>query len=152
MNITPEMVQQYGLAFVSIVGALTTAVLIPVAVQVLPIVLTSVAPMVRGKIKNAKDRVAFDAVSRAGVRASSVAADVYGRALERARDPSSVGGAFVLQEEKDKALVEASNAAWEDLQRQGLLSQVVEAYGGEKAVRQAVNAIVKNALFGKPQG
>jgi hypothetical protein len=149
---TPENVQQYGLAFVTIAGALTTAVVIPVAVQLLPVVLTQLAPLLRDRIKGARDKVAFDAVSRAGVRASSVAAEVYVALIAKASDPSSEDGVNVTQNERDAAWSACLRAAWEDIDRQGLRESVTKAYGGTGKVEQAVVAIIRNALFGKPQG
>lgn len=152
MTLTPDEFQQWAIAVIAAIGALTTTVLVPAAVRLAPILVTSLAPMLRAKIKGARDQAAFDAVTRAGIRASSVAAEAYASALNKAAAPDSESGTVVTDAEREAALKLAWDVAADDLKRQGVVDDVLEVYGTEDDVRSAIRSIVRNGMFGRPQG
>lgn len=149
---TPELIQAYGLAIMAVLGAGCTLVLIPVAARLLPIVITSLAPMVRDGIKGKKDQQAFDAVSRAAARATSVAAGVYEDALVLAAAPGSDGGTEITPKESGEAWASYVATAWKNVDRQEMTAQVESAYGSRAAAEAAFIAIARKALTGQVQG
>lgn len=119
---------------------------------VLPVAIPLVFPLVRmvaGRWKGENAVGAVDALERAIKPALSVAVVELERSLEAARLPTSSGGVSITTEEYKKVLGIAADAAWKSLDGQGLLADVVKAYGGEAAVKASLIKMLERDLAGK---
>lgn len=149
---TLQNVQQIASVVLTVIATAFATIIVPAAVKLTPIILTNLAPLVSGMFRNHADQMAFNAVSRAGIRAASVAADTYAKLMADAARPESPSGTVVDDSERAAAIKDALDNAWAEFKRSGITDEVIAAYGGQDAVRAAITAIVRNALFGTPHG
>lgn len=99
-------------------------------------------PLVTSRIRNEKLRLAVEAVSHAGLQAATAAGEAMRLALEEATAPESPGGVTVVKEEQDRAVTIGVAAGMQMLARAKVLQKVVDAYGGEDAVKSALRQFI----------
>lgn len=116
--------------------------LVPLLVPTMPLWL----PLLAGHIKDARHRQAFEAVSRAALLSLNEALQEYRAAREKAQDPKSPGGTAILDEEEKAALAAGVAVGVKWLESNHLLDRVISVYGGEDAVRQALEEFIRHKI------
>lgn len=109
------------------------------------------ATLVPSLIKIIRDQRAqrtFNLVSRAGVMASTAAAKAMWAAAKEAQNPESDGGNAITGVEREHIVKVGIEAGWAYVKQHapGLVDEVLKTYGGEQAVRDAIEAKVRSSV------
>jgi hypothetical protein len=119
-----------------------------VMVAVMTPLMPMLIPVFTGLIKDKRHAQAFAAVSRAGLLAINAAAQAMRAALEEAKRPDSDGGTQVTESEKKRIMSIGIATGIQWMKDQNIMEQVVTAYGGEDAVRLALEQIIRSKVDG----
>lgn len=115
---------------------------------VLAVVVSALVPQLLAILRDERNRRAIALVSRAGLIASSAALKAMHDALDLAKMPSSDGGKLVTPDERKAILRAGVDAGWRVVRDESpaLLDAVLKIYGGEQAVRDSLEVIVRGKL------
>ncbi len=98
-----------------------------------------------------RNQAAFVEVSRLAIMGASAAVKAYFDAIGAARASTSASGAMITPEEQKAALQVGISTAWALLVAQGpaAVQKIVGYYGGEDAVKAAIEVIIRRKAFGE---
>lgn len=102
------------------------------------------APVFLAFLRDKRHLFAFAAVSRAGMLAANEAAKAMREVYAQATDVASPGGRDVTPAEVDKMIKAGALAGAAYLKTSGLWKKVLDVYGGEEAVKLALEQIVRS--------
>lgn len=94
----------------------------------------------------AQTAAAMDALEGVMKPAISAAVDHLQQQIRLAQRADSPGGMVVTPDEYRAAVASAAQGAWSTLDKRGVLKGVVEAYGGEEAVRASIRVLLERGL------
>jgi hypothetical protein len=101
------------------------------------------------RVASAQTVAALETLEAVLKPALSVAMDEINQQLAKARAPNSPGGSTITQEEYQAGIAAGVHAMWSSMDKRGILRRVVEAYGGEDAVKASIRVMLQRGLSAK---